>query len=474
LAFKIQCSHIEHHISCIIAPVSYGFDRPIGYFWTLVESNIEPAAIRSLEYLVNFLALTVRSVKADFALTQLSKAAWIAETTTVETAKNIANSSRKALACSAVVVWKLNHQKRRLETIAFAGGPGKILQVDMMVKIGQGVAGKCVLDDKCIVIDDLLDKTELNNKGIDSVQHPGIVKDQGWRSAVFVPLDIGGQVAGVLAAYGTRTRGFSELDKTIAIAFAQRLCAGYVHAQRIEQLSEMERRISKEAPAIEAGILAMEGIHDADDQLFQARAQIDDIVERYKDEKNHPIYKAANQARHNIDRAKRLMTELRKRSRIRKLNLSRIDLKVLLNEAKDRSEFDANRIKAKISVKCPDETIFIADKEKLIRVILNLINNSIYFLETDRKGGEKTINISVEVRNNLIIIHFKDNGPGIAPYDINKVFDYFFTTKGERGMGFGLAIAKNIIELHNGTIEVISKWGSETEFLITLPYPPKH
>ena len=76
------------------------------------------------------------------------------------------------------------------------------------------------------------------------------------------PLDIGGRNAGVLAAYAYRPRAFSKLDVLIARAVAQRFCAGYVHIDRMVKLSEMEKKLAMEAPAIESGMLAMERIHD--------------------------------------------------------------------------------------------------------------------------------------------------------------------------------------------------------------------
>ncbi len=70
------------------------------------------------------------------------------------------------------------------------------------------------------------------------------------------------------------------------------------------------------------------------------------------------------------------------------------------------------------------------------------------------------------------VIEFSDTGRGIAPEDISKVFEPYYSTK-ETGTGLGLAIVRKAIEDHGGTISVTSKQGSGTTFTITLPLKGK-
>ena len=62
-----------------------------------------------------------------------------------------------------------------------------------------------------------------------------------------------------------------------------------------------------------------------------------------------------------------------------------------------------------------------------------------------------------------------DNGVGIPPEDLQKIFDPFYTTKGQKGTGLGLAVVWGIIDNHNGTIRVRSTVGGGTAFVIRLP-----
>jgi two-component system nitrogen regulation sensor histidine kinase NtrY len=105
-----------------------------------------------------------------------------------------------------------------------------------------------------------------------------------------------------------------------------------------------------------------------------------------------------------------------------------------------------------------------ADKSQFKRVFYNLINNSLQAFNKDNPE----ISISVEYQNHMVQITYRDNGSGIAPNDISKIFIPYFSKKTE-GTGLGLAIVKKIIEEHNGKIVVKSELGKYTEFIITIP-----
>lgn len=114
---------------------------------------------------------------------------------------------------------------------------------------------------------------------------------------------------------------------------------------------------------------------------------------------------------------------------------------------------------------------FRIDDSELRRAISNILENAIYFLKSDTKPGNKIIEVSFYSENtsNDIIIEIKDNGPGIEEDKLTDIYSYFVTTKGDRGLGFGLAISKSIIEEHGGTLDCSSIWGSQTIFYLKLP-----
>lgn len=115
-----------------------------------------------------------------------------------------------------------------------------------------------------------------------------------------------------------------------------------------------------------------------------------------------------------------------------------------------------------------DESSLIVsgNKGQFQQVFINLINNALNALS---KGGR----LSVETKSDdkWVIVEFKDNGPGIPEIEKSKVFEPFFSTKGEAGLG--LTISKDIINNHHGKIELKTEEGKGTAFIIYLPKSPE-
>jgi len=119
-----------------------------------------------------------------------------------------------------------------------------------------------------------------------------------------------------------------------------------------------------------------------------------------------------------------------------------------------------------INFKSSKESIIIKhDKEQWIRVMTNLIKNSIQAIPSDR---DPNINIEISDSTNSIKIIVSDNGLGVLEENKEKIFEPKFTTKTD-GMGLGLGIVKNIINSHRGKISYKSKQKKGTKFIISLP-----
>jgi iron only hydrogenase large subunit-like protein len=110
------------------------------------------------------------------------------------------------------------------------------------------------------------------------------------------------------------------------------------------------------------------------------------------------------------------------------------------------------------------------DREQMVQVITNLMKNG---MEAMPKGG--ALRVTLSDRDDWIIISIRDEGTGIAPGDLEKVFEPFYTTKGiGKGTGLGLATTYGIVKMHRGQIDVKSNTKPEkgpagTEFIIKLP-----
>ena len=119
-----------------------------------------------------------------------------------------------------------------------------------------------------------------------------------------------------------------------------------------------------------------------------------------------------------------------------------------------------------INFQSSKESIVIKlDKEQWIRVMTNLIKNSIQAIPSDR---EQNINVEISDSTNSVKILVSDNGLGVLEKNKEKIFEPKFTTKTD-GMGLGLGIVKNIINSHRGKISYKSKAKKGTKFIISLP-----
>ena len=103
------------------------------------------------------------------------------------------------------------------------------------------------------------------------------------------------------------------------------------------------------------------------------------------------------------------------------------------------------------------------DAEKLMQALLNLVKNGLQAIEN---GG--TVRIDARILKNRIQVSILDTGAGISSDHIEKIFNYYYTTK-EKGVGLGLPIAHRIIEAHGGQLTVESQVGSGTRATVALP-----
>ncbi|RMH73167.1 MAG: GHKL domain-containing protein [Gemmatimonadetes bacterium] len=117
-----------------------------------------------------------------------------------------------------------------------------------------------------------------------------------------------------------------------------------------------------------------------------------------------------------------------------------------------------------------DDLRITATTGELSQIFTNLISNATDALQN---ATDPTITIRVSTHNGGIEMQFSDNGIGIAPEDMRRIFEPMFTTKGEKSSGLGLSTVKRIVEAYNGTIHVQSELGSGTTFTLWLPLDGK-
>lgn len=111
--------------------------------------------------------------------------------------------------------------------------------------------------------------------------------------------------------------------------------------------------------------------------------------------------------------------------------------------------------------------MFQGDRRRIEQVIANLLNNAIKY-----SPGKDRIDVMLQQEDHQLTLKIKDYGIGIEQKETHKIFDKFYRAPGRnkiKGMGLGLYIVKQIIDFHNGSIQVESKMGEGTTFVVQLP-----
>ena len=108
-----------------------------------------------------------------------------------------------------------------------------------------------------------------------------------------------------------------------------------------------------------------------------------------------------------------------------------------------------------------------AEKSGLQQALLNLISNALEVVPDE--SGVVTVSSRLDTGNSNVIVVVSDNGGGIEGEQVKKIFTPFFSSKGQKGTGLGLAVTQKVIKEHGGDIQVSSKANMGTKFTITLP-----
>ncbi|HUV31380.1 MAG TPA: ATP-binding protein [Acidobacteriota bacterium] len=150
--------------------------------------------------------------------------------------------------------------------------------------------------------------------------------------------------------------------------------------------------------------------------------------------------------------------------RPKQARLERTDLTETLKTTIRQFENQAASAGVRLRSDVADGIVVTADREKIHQVVLNLLLNA---LEASGQGSNIEIGLVREGAKSARL-SVTDFGRGISEEDQGRIFEPFYTTKSS-GSGLGLAVARSIVESHNGSISVTSEPSSGTEFVVRLP-----
>lgn len=145
------------------------------------------------------------------------------------------------------------------------------------------------------------------------------------------------------------------------------------------------------------------------------------------------------------------------------------DINALIVSVTDSLKYELNNKNSEINLQLAPLYPITVDATLVKRIISNVVENSIKYA-----GVGRLINIRTEDDDQWVYVKISDNGVGMAPEHVLKIFDKFYRVKSGndsliKGSGLGLYLVKYFVELHGGTISVASTIGEGTEFVIKLP-----
>ena len=147
-----------------------------------------------------------------------------------------------------------------------------------------------------------------------------------------------------------------------------------------------------------------------------------------------------------------------------KVNLEIMDFNYLVKDTLSSMKHFLKENDIKLDYNYTDEEIFVnGDYERLKQVIVNIVKNSVEALKT---GG--TIKVIVKRNKKSVSLHIIDNGCGMSSGELKKIGELFYSSK-DKGCGIGVALSKEIIKLHEGSLRYFSKENKYTKVVISIP-----
>jgi signal transduction histidine kinase len=155
-------------------------------------------------------------------------------------------------------------------------------------------------------------------------------------------------------------------------------------------------------------------------------------------------------------------------SRPFQLNLKESSLQDLLNRLVTLFQEEASSLGIRLQSEIPlDLPLLAIDPEKLTQALINIMKNG---LQAMGLGG--ILRVEARSLKDRVEVTISDSGSGISPEQMEKIFNYYYTTK-EKGVGLGLPISHRIIEAHGGQLKMESRVGVGTKVTVTLPVEKK-
>lgn len=364
-------------------------------------------------------------------------------------------------------------------------GPGREKIVHARLPVGQGITGWVAQHGESVISPDI-SADERHHKTV------GKQNDMSVHSMLSIPLQVKGEVIGVLNLVDPRVNHFTKNDLRVVEPIA---AAAAIAIENARLYTMAQQEISERKRAEAELLVAHHELKEKNVQLREANASKDKffsiishdlrgpfnallgytqlIVEHFETYTQEKLKKYVKTVHTSAERLYALLENLLTWSRIQRGVMEYEPEEIALQEiAEDNIDLFISKAEQKqvvLTSSIPENTCAYADYNMMNTVIRNLVSNALKFTE----AGD-TIDISACDQETHIEVVVSDTGAGISPEDIPKLFriDVQYTnvgTAGETGTGLGLILCQDLVEKNGGEIWVESEVGKGTTFRFTLP-----
>jgi PAS domain S-box-containing protein len=296
-------------------------------------------------------------------------------------------------------------------------------------------------------------------------RHLELIRSLGLRSFLSVPLIVSGETFGVLTfATAESGRKYTDSDLTQALDLAHRAAVAIENTRLYQALREADQRKDEFLATL---------AHELRNPLAPIRNSLQILRMPRVDAKT--IDRLRDMLERQVHHLVRLVDDLLDVSRVMRgkieLRRERVELATVVASAVETVQPLLDSQGHQLRINIPSESLPLgADPVRLTQVVTNLLTNAAKYTE---QGGR--IELTAERAGNMAVLRIRDTGIGIAPHMLPRIFELFVqvdtgTSRSQGGLGIGLTLVKNLVEMHNGTVQAHSEGlGKGSEFTVRLP-----
>jgi PAS domain S-box-containing protein len=307
----------------------------------------------------------------------------------------------------------------------------------------------------------LQEKAITSGKPLSVTEELELPADKAWLNTILTPItDAAGNVVATLGI----SRDITLLKKAEEVLKRDRDELDKLARKRSKELLTAQEELLKAKRLSEVGLLAATVAHELRSPMAAIRTAAYNIKKKSSDPnlESH----LANIEKKVLE-SDQIIKNLLFYSRIKVPQYEFFDPRLLLEECISLSKeiYRDYDVSIRKTFSCEKRHALEADPTQIREVFNNIINNA--FESFPARKGSIQIRLWLD-RGAYFKASFRDSGCGIAPEDVSRIMEPFFTTK-TKGMGLGLALCRQIVDLHNGQIEVDSVLDKGTTVVVTLP-----